>query len=116
MPSAYEGTDIISYLQSKYIMRRSRISYRIGDISLKHMIFRAIICYTTFAYFYLNFTTLGYSSANKRDTFSVSLLFFVVENGGKSGIFLQFSPLFAFYLNIFKLFFKKTLLYSTNML
>ena len=28
------GTDIISYLQSKYIIRRSRISYRISDISL----------------------------------------------------------------------------------
>ena len=35
MPSAYEGTDIISYLQSKYIMRQRRISYRASDISLK---------------------------------------------------------------------------------
>ena len=35
MPSAYEGTDIISYLQRKYIIRQSRISYRVSDISLK---------------------------------------------------------------------------------
>ena len=35
MPSAYEGTDIISYLHSKYIMRHCRISYRVRDISLK---------------------------------------------------------------------------------
>ena len=28
MPSAYEGTDIISYLQRKYIIRQRRISYR----------------------------------------------------------------------------------------
>ena len=36
MPAAYEGTDIISYLQSKYIMRQSLISYRGSDISLKN--------------------------------------------------------------------------------
>ena len=35
MPSAYAGTDIISYLQSKYIIRLCRISYRTSDISLK---------------------------------------------------------------------------------
>ena len=35
MPSAYEGTDIISYLQRKYIIRQRRISYRASDISLK---------------------------------------------------------------------------------
>ena len=35
MPSAYEGTDIISYLRSKYIIRLCRISYRVSDISLK---------------------------------------------------------------------------------
>ena len=35
MPSAYEGTDIISYLQRKYIIRQRRISYRVSDISLK---------------------------------------------------------------------------------
>ena len=35
MPSAYEGTDIISYLQRKYIIRLCRISYRGSDISLK---------------------------------------------------------------------------------
>ena len=35
MPSAYEGTDIISYLQRKYIMRHRRIPYRDSDISLK---------------------------------------------------------------------------------
>ena len=35
MPSAYEGTDIISYLHSKYIMRQRRISYRASGISLK---------------------------------------------------------------------------------
>ena len=34
MPSAYEGTDIISCLQSKYIIRQCRISYRVSDISL----------------------------------------------------------------------------------
>ncbi len=34
MPSAYEGTDIISYLYRKYIIRQRRISYRAGDISL----------------------------------------------------------------------------------
>ncbi len=33
---AYEGTDIISYLRRKYIMRQSRISYRASDISLKN--------------------------------------------------------------------------------
>ena len=35
MPSAYEGTDIISYLHRKYIIRQRRISYRVSDISLK---------------------------------------------------------------------------------
>ena len=30
MPSAYGGTDIISYLQRKYIIRQRRISYRQG--------------------------------------------------------------------------------------
>ncbi|MBE6707940.1 MAG: four helix bundle protein [Ruminococcaceae bacterium] len=35
MPSAYGGTDIISYLQRKYIIRQRRISYRVSDISLK---------------------------------------------------------------------------------
>ena len=35
MPSAYGGTDIISYLRSKYIIRLCRISYRASDISLK---------------------------------------------------------------------------------
>ena len=35
MPAAYEGTDIISYLQRKYIIRQRRISYRTSDISLK---------------------------------------------------------------------------------
>ena len=29
------GTDIISYLRSKYIIRQCRIPYRISDISLK---------------------------------------------------------------------------------
>ena len=32
---AYEGTDIILYLQSKYIIRQCRISYHASDISLK---------------------------------------------------------------------------------
>ena len=36
MPAAYEGTDIISYLRSEYIIRHCRISYRICDISLKN--------------------------------------------------------------------------------
>ena len=36
MPSAYEGTDIISCLRSKYIIRQRRISYRVSDISLKN--------------------------------------------------------------------------------
>ena len=30
------GTDIISYLQRKYIIRQRRISYRASDISLKN--------------------------------------------------------------------------------
>ena len=34
--SRMKGTDIISYLRSKYIMRHSRISYRASVISLKH--------------------------------------------------------------------------------
>ena len=33
---AYEGTDIISRLRSKHIMRQGRISYRVSDISLKY--------------------------------------------------------------------------------
>ena len=37
MPAAYEGTDIISCLRSKYIIRHSRISYRVSDISLKNI-------------------------------------------------------------------------------
>ena len=43
MPSAYEGTDIISCLRSKYIIRQRRISYRISDISLKNTTFCDII-------------------------------------------------------------------------
>ena len=43
MPSAYERTDIISYLQSKYIIRQRRISYRPSDISLKSATFYDII-------------------------------------------------------------------------
>ena len=43
MPAAYEGTDIISYLQSKYIIRQRRISYRPSDISLKTQEIRDII-------------------------------------------------------------------------
>ena len=39
MPAAYEGTDIISCLRSKYIIRHSRISYRVSDISLKNVTF-----------------------------------------------------------------------------
>ena len=39
MPSAYEGTDIISYLHRKYIMRQRRISYRVSDISLNNVTF-----------------------------------------------------------------------------
>ena len=35
MPSVYGGTDITSYLRSKYIIRLCRISYRASDISLK---------------------------------------------------------------------------------
>ena len=34
----YEGTDIISYLQSKYIIRQRRISYRVSGISLKSVL------------------------------------------------------------------------------
>jgi len=37
------GTDIISYLQRKYIIRQRRISYRISDISLKSITFSNII-------------------------------------------------------------------------
>ncbi len=40
---AYEGTDSISYLQSKYIIRQSRISYRVSDISLKSATFYDMI-------------------------------------------------------------------------
>ena len=36
MPSAYGGTDIISHLRSKYIIRQRRISYCESDISLKN--------------------------------------------------------------------------------
>ena len=43
MPSAYEGTDIISCLRSKYIIRQRRISYRISDTSLKNTTFCDII-------------------------------------------------------------------------
>ena len=43
MPSAYAGTDIISCLRSKYIIRQHRISYRISDISLKNTTFCDII-------------------------------------------------------------------------
>ena len=39
MPAEYEGTDIISCLRSKYIIRHSRISYRVSDISLKNVTF-----------------------------------------------------------------------------
>ena len=39
MPAEYEGTDIISCLRSKYIIRHSRISYRASDISLKNVTF-----------------------------------------------------------------------------
>ena len=43
MPTAYEGTDIISCLRSKYIIRQRRISYRASDISLKNVRFYDII-------------------------------------------------------------------------
>ena len=43
MPSAYEGTDIISCLRSKYIIRQRRISYRVSDISLKNIPFYDIV-------------------------------------------------------------------------
>ena len=43
MPSAYEGTGIISYLQRKYIIRQCRISYRTGDISFENILIRDII-------------------------------------------------------------------------
>ena len=43
MPAAYEGTDIISYLRSKYIIRQRCISYRVSDISLKNTAFYDII-------------------------------------------------------------------------
>ena len=35
MPSAYEGTDIISYLRTQIYHTACRISYRVSDISLK---------------------------------------------------------------------------------
>ena len=41
--SAYDGTDIISYLLRKYIIRLCRISYRSGDISLKTLQFRTCL-------------------------------------------------------------------------
>ena len=43
MPTAYEGTDIISYLRGKYIIWQRRISYRASDISLKKVIFYSIM-------------------------------------------------------------------------
>ena len=43
MPSAYAGTDIISCLRSKYIIRQRRISYRLSHISLKNTTFCDII-------------------------------------------------------------------------
>ena len=43
MPSAYEETDIISYLRRKYIIRQRRISYRVSDISLKNEFHYGII-------------------------------------------------------------------------
>jgi len=43
MPSAYEGTDIISYLHCKYIIRQRRISYRVSDTTLKNAMFYNII-------------------------------------------------------------------------
>ena len=39
MPAAYEGTDSISYLQRKYIIRQRRISYCVSDISLITVLF-----------------------------------------------------------------------------
>ena len=36
--SRMKGTDIISYLHRKYIIRQSRISYRDSDISLKQTV------------------------------------------------------------------------------
>ena len=41
--SAHEGTDIISYLQRKYIIRQSRISYSVSDISMNRAAFFDII-------------------------------------------------------------------------
>ena len=41
--SRMKGTDIISYLQRKYIIRLCRISYRISDISLKSATIYGII-------------------------------------------------------------------------
>ena len=43
MPAAYEGTDIISCLRSKYIIRQRRIPYCASDISLKSLTFSDII-------------------------------------------------------------------------
>ena len=43
--SAYDGTDIISHLLRKYIIRLCRISYRSGDISLKTLQFRTWVLF-----------------------------------------------------------------------
>lgn len=52
MPAAYEGTDIISCLRSKYIIRHSRISYRVSDISLKNITSYEFRCAFTIKEFY----------------------------------------------------------------
>ena len=43
MPSAYEGTDIIPCLRSKYIIRQCRISYRTSDISFQIVKIQVIV-------------------------------------------------------------------------
>ena len=43
MPAAYEGTDIISCLRSKYIIRQSLITYRASDISFQIVNRQAIV-------------------------------------------------------------------------
>ena len=52
MPAAYEGTDIISCLHSEYIIRHSRISYRVSDISLKNITYYEFRCAFTIKEFY----------------------------------------------------------------
>ena len=76
MPSAYEGTDIISYLQRKYIIRQRRISYRVSDISLNSA---------------QNSRTNPYLSANEKDRASARSFSFNISYTKYNPIFISIS-------------------------